>query len=227
MKLLVLIPTRGDRPTFLDQALRMMRRQGQHLEPGTQAWPHLVDYAPKSDAVDIVERVQLGCASQFAAASDAIVMWEDDDYYPPTYLATVARKLEGCDVVAPEFTTYYNVRTRRWRVMSGPTLMEMAWRTEALEHAQWPPPGKINVDRHLACGFREAGLRFDKSVSPHADRPIGIKHGVGKCAGVGHTMPLLHEDLDLRYLRERVQNEESLAFYSEFYDASASTTTGR
>jgi hypothetical protein len=217
MRLLVLIPTRGDRPLFEEWAVRMVGRQTQG------AAYFLINADPKDDVIDIVERVQIGCRVADEEGFDAVVMWEDDDYYPPTYLRTVAAKLEQADIVAPNYSTYYNVRHRRWREMQGPSLFEMAWRVKVHEHMSWPPPGKINVDRCLMRGWREAGYTVHQGISAIEDRPIGIKHGVGKCAGVGHrddwaVRGLPNVDLDMEYLRSRVQDEELLDFYAGFYD---------
>lgn len=225
MKLLAIMPTRGDRGEFIDRALGMF-----YLQAGEHDL-RMVDWPAASDAVDITERVQHGCEVAVEQGYDAVVMWEDDDFYPPRYLATVAAKLEQADIVAPNFSTYYNVVQRRWREMNGPSLFEMAWRVKVHEHMSWPAPGKINVDRCLMRGWREAGYTIHQGISAPEDRAIGIKHDVGMCAGVGHrpqfaAQHLTNADPDMTCLRSRVQDEELLSFYASFYDASASQAVG-
>lgn len=43
-----------------------------------------------------------------------VVLVEDDDYYRPSWLATVAAALESADLVGETHATYYHVGTRRW-----------------------------------------------------------------------------------------------------------------
>ena len=244
MKLLVVIPSRGDRPELLGRACYMVgsqtvplpgydwrRKERVEAEGDVTAELLLVSHPPTSDQVDLRERVQRGCESAREHGFDAVVVWEDDDYYPPTYLAEVARKLVTADVVAPSSCTYYNLQVRRWQEMKGPSLMEMAWRVGAIQYAHWPTPGKIMVDRFLMRGFTEAGLIVNRTVSDVEHRPVGIKHGQGRCAGVGHRLKFArrmpNDDADLSYLRSRVKDEDMLEFYAGFHDASQGQTLGR
>ena len=45
---------------------------------------------------------------------DALVFWEDDDWYAPTWLETLAGQLKTADVVGEGRAIYYNVRNRWW-----------------------------------------------------------------------------------------------------------------
>lgn len=81
MKIAVLIPTRGDRPTFLEQAKRMLAYQT--LRPDKV---YIVDYPPTPGVYDTERRTRMGLEAAVRDGIDRLYTWDDDEYYAPTYL---------------------------------------------------------------------------------------------------------------------------------------------
>lgn len=51
--------------------------------------------------------------------NDAVIILEDDDVYLPEHVSNVLSWLERVDLVGERDSCYYNVATRRWRVLPG------------------------------------------------------------------------------------------------------------
>jgi hypothetical protein len=81
MRIGVIIPDRGDRPEFLANCLRMLKRQT--VKPVGIA---LINFPPTSNEKDITTRYRVGYSKWSASSCDVIALIENDDYYAPTYL---------------------------------------------------------------------------------------------------------------------------------------------
>lgn len=115
---------------------------------------------------------------------DAVVfVCEDDDAYLPEYVETMLKALETADLVGENTARYYNVRTRRCRVLPTPrhsSLASTAVRgTDALRRACEGRPKFIDID--LWRNFAGSKALLD------AQNVIGIKGLPGREGiGVGH-----------------------------------------
>ena len=87
MKIGVLIPTRGDRPAFLEQAKRMLKYQT--LRPDKV---YIVDAPGKPGVYDTDVRTKVGIATAIRDGIDRLFTWDDDEYYAPTYLDWLNRE---------------------------------------------------------------------------------------------------------------------------------------
>lgn len=210
MKIGVLIPTRGDRPEFLQNCFRMLKAQT--VQPYII---HVVDEAPQNDDCDITYRYKKGY--EFLSNNlelDVIAFIEDDDYYAPDYLEYMSAQwvangkpdLLGCD-----YTIYYNVLIRKYFFFNHADRSSAmnTWIKPGLNFP-WCPDSEPYTDLHL--------WRVLKGTIIHPSHHIciGIKHGVGKTGG------FMHVDRFQRYTNEdngflqQNTDSESFNFYNSF-----------
>lgn len=130
----VITPT-GDRPEAFELCQRWMRNQtyrgelkwhivddgnsaalAQWWEPAHQRADQLITWhrLPPMDG-NSQHRNMLHLLAQ-VDPKHPVVIWEDDDYYAPTWLETVAEKLRKYDIVGQRRNRYYNVRTGATKV---------------------------------------------------------------------------------------------------------------
>jgi hypothetical protein len=112
MKLGVLIPTRGDRPKFLEHALYLVSQQTQKPD-----FIEVVDDIPNSNQKDITYRYRVGCDRLVAKGADVIIFWEDDDWYKNNYIQTMIEYWCTCarpEIFGVSFTIYYHLKIRKW-----------------------------------------------------------------------------------------------------------------
>jgi hypothetical protein len=90
MRVVVIIPDRGDRPKFMMNCHRMMLAQT--LAPVRIIH---VDYPASSERPDITARYKVGYhVASGMADVDLIAFIENDDYYAPDYLEYVVKEWE-------------------------------------------------------------------------------------------------------------------------------------
>lgn len=66
---------------------------------------------------------------------DTVIIFEDDDVYLPDHITTTLQELETVELTGERVSRYYNVRMRRWQVITGKyhaSLMSNGIRGEAL-----------------------------------------------------------------------------------------------
>lgn len=117
---------------------------------------------------------------------DAVVIWEDDDWYGPKHLEACARGLSAAPVYGCGTLNYFNVQHKCWIAMRniGSALCQTAFRSE-----QIPAMRKAAQDAHGANDFgidrRFWGLRANMAKGEQT--VIGIKGLPGtKGLGIGH-----------------------------------------
>lgn len=205
----VIIPDRGDRPSFLSNCLRMMR--GQTLQPIGIA---LMSFAPTSAEKDITVRYRMGYNIWRGPRADVIALIENDDYYAPNYLETMAAAwLEAGkpNIFGTDRTIYYNLNERAWKVMlHSRRSSAMSTFIKPNLSIKWPADNDPYTDIHLWQNIEGVTKHFDPPIC------IGIKHGVGLCGGRMHTDHLdrlEHKDPDQSQLRAWM-DDESFKFYS-------------
>jgi len=179
----ILIPTRGgDRQRFVDFAREQLTRQTRQPDEVL-----FFDEAPATDGPDITYRYRKGCEILKARGCDAIIFWEDDDYYRPTYIADMMEAWEANgrpQILGINSTIYYNIFTRKWALFNHPgraSMMSTMISTKALHNFKWPPDTERYTDIYL---WRHMHGKAIEVVAPWC---IGIKHGIGLCGGGGHV----------------------------------------
>lgn len=207
-KIGVLIPTRGDRPKFLEHALYLLSKQIQKVD-----FIEVVDDIPNSNQKDITYRYRVGCERLVKKGADVIVFWEDDDWYHETYIQKMIEYWCSCSrpqIFGVSFTIYYHLKIRKWlrqnhegRASAMNTIV-----TKDIVNFEWPDDSESFLD--LILWKKLTG----RAIELASIKSIGIKHGVGLCGGGGHknTMWYKNEDPGMRWLASHVDHK-SLEFY--------------
>jgi hypothetical protein len=169
-------------------------------------------------------------AMEHGAGARPVLIVEDDDYYPPQYLvsmADAARKVwPECAAVGYMRAWYYNVRARCWKAMHNiahASLCETAVIGRAVhellricdERARNPlRKGFIDIDLwHRMHQMHRKGIAYLMDRVPGA-RPIGIKGMPGRPGiGSGHRPSgRWTPDHDLSWLRQHIGAEDAEAY---------------
>lgn len=217
MKIGVLIPTRNDRPLFMENCLRML--QAQTLQP---AIIEIVDDPPRSHDKDITWRYRTGYDRLRGKGLDVIALWENDDWYAPNYLEYMVKMWQ--DKMKPwllgtNFTIYYHVKLKAW------FKMEHDERASAMNTLivpdldfPWCEDNDPYTDLHLWSTL--PGITIPQ---PSALISMGIKHGDGKCGGRNHIDKLeryKYDDKDSMFLYETIaiagRDQDSFNFYNNY-----------
>jgi hypothetical protein len=210
MKIGVLIPTRGDRPKFLEHALFLISEQTHK--------PHfieVVDDIPFSSQKDITYRYRVGCDRLVNKGCEIIFFWEDDDFYSPSYIqnmldywVTVGRpKIFGIN-----HSIYYHLKLQKWFRQDHPgrasAMNTMV--TSSIINYSWPKDNEPFTDLHL---WKDIPGR---SVDIPVIKSIGIKHGIGLCGGKGHSSLHWYKNNDpgFKWL-SKIVDKRSLEFYKD------------
>ena len=178
----LIIPTRGDRPQFIQQCKKYIARQT--LQPKGVLW---MDYAPESGAKDITQRYRRGVERAVKAGYEFVVFWEDDDWYHPGYLQWLITnwKAKGKPAFFGVGETYYYHHgisshihmPHPGRTSAFCTLAKLPWSTS------WPADSQPFLDMHIHRSAKVVTINFP----PNQVYAIGIKHGIGKTGGGGHS----------------------------------------
>lgn len=229
MKIGIIIPTRGDRRRLLDNSLRMLKAQT------FKNWDlEIIDYAPKSNDVDITPRYRDGYNRFRNRDFDLIALWEDDDFYAPEYLETMIaawQRFHKPALFGTCYTIYYHILIRRYFTM------EHHQRASAMNtfikpdlDIKWPVDIEPFLDMHLwsgACGITGNMSRI--VFKPEKIISVGCKHGIGKTIGGGNH--IIDERVARRYATKDVNDEypqgflktvldsESFEFYDKYFQA--------
>lgn len=124
-----------------------------------------------------------------------VVVMEDDDAYLPGHLANVVGALAGANLAGERVSTYYNVATRRWRLLPGrwhASLCSVACKGSALALLrEICATGSRTIDMDLWKRYRgPSQLLETRNV-------VGIKGLPGRAGiGVGHRQTFGDPDHD-------------------------------
>lgn len=138
------------------------------------------------------------------ADGDVIVVIEDDDYYRPDWLQTVADAIHGHHAVGEAPSRYYNVATGRYAVMrnDSPSLGCTAFRASLKGKLLQACQSESFIDVHFWRGLT------DTRILP-SGRVVGVKGLPGRAGiGVGHADHFGQRD-DGSVLRQWVPDWES------------------
>jgi hypothetical protein len=200
LKFVALTPDRSDRPELLELCEWQMKRQTMMVEH------RVINYPPESRLCDLTQRVRRGCQEAKEDGIDYAIIIENDDYYPVDWIEQVHSSLEELapvDFMGIPGTTYYNIWNRSWQGgehAAHATLFCTTINTD-LPTEVWPKDSKVSLDLYL---WRTAIKRFGL-VAKYFDvpnRPIGIKHGMGKIVTPSHGKTFRRRDPSLTYLKK-------------------------
>ncbi len=213
MKVAVLIPTRGDRPLFIANCLRQLKKQT--LQPEII---EVVDHTPYSKDCDITQRYRKGYDRLRKRSIDVIALIEDDDYYSPDYLEIITSewvKQGRPDLFGTTYTIYYNIRNSEWLTFHHHTRSSAMSTLIAPDlNFKWCADHEPYFDIHI---WNE--IKNRKLFQPNKHICLGIKHGEGLCGGQFHTDRqdrYENEDPEKKFLIENM-DKESFDFYSNYF----------
>lgn len=219
MKFAILMPHRGDRPKFLEQFHRIVQRQT--VQPEIV---EIVDYEPLSNACDITQRYKVGYDNLRNKGLDAIIIFENDDYYSNNYCEVMlnAWNAKGRpNLFGIDHTIYYHLaihksftfkHDKRASMMSTLIKPDMDF--------NWPQDDYAYTDSFLWKELK--GTTFN----PRQTICVGLKHGIGLSGGRWHSEQLQrYKDtwLDFR----KVVGEEDYSFYLSIYDTKPQVVRSR
>ena len=211
MKVAVVIPTRNDRPLFMNHCLYLLNRQT--LKPDVI---EIVNERPKSLEVDITYRYRIGCERAFDKGSDLAIFIEDDDWYSDKYIETIVHKWKENKkphLFGLNSTVYYNIVNNKFKYLghSGrASMMSTALSKDAV--VKWGDDNYAYTDVILWRQLKGVAIDIKDRLC------LGIKHGTGICGGGGHDLNWAHYDqldADKSYLRSIV-DDYSFEFYNKW-----------
>jgi glycosyltransferase involved in cell wall biosynthesis len=209
MKIGTVTPTLGNRPDFVNFLKSRLERQTRKAD-----YTVFVDHENKTGIVDIKERFVKGINECFENGCDMVLMIEDDDYYPLTYIEEMESAWEILGrpyLFGVKTTTYYHIESNRFVNMTP---------SHCSAYCSGLTKGAIyDVGDNNSPYYDIALWKANKGVQVDINHPpLGIKHGEGVCGGVGHNpnAPLYQRNIDKGaiLLKQRV-DEEAFQFYSK------------
>lgn len=204
----VVIPDRNDRPELLKHCLWMLSRQTRQPD-----FIELVNHEPKSSDPDLTERVRIGFESLKAKGCECVFVIENDDYYSPDYIETMFKAWDHAgmpDLFGINYTYYYHVGKRMYSRIDHNNRSSLFCTLISYRASfGWCADNYVFLDLYLW------GSTNGETFSPEENIAVGIKHGIGKCGGIGHThFKYDHSDADFNWLSGMV-DEKSFDFYSK------------
>lgn len=197
--------SRGDRPQFFDFCMHQITRLT--MQPKHTV---IVNEPPKSNAADITLRIRKGLTAIKNLGIDIVYIIEDDDLYPKDYIEQ--QWIGTHDFIGRSKSLYYNLQNRTYNEFTHPgrsSLFCTGFRISALKDFDWPPDETVFLDILLWKHAIKKGNYnlIDKSIG------VGIKHGVGKTAGIGHRLLMpLSDSKDMSFLKSKV-DQDAMTFY--------------
>lgn len=212
ISVIVVIPTRGDRPVFSDFCKKQIERQTERVD---EIYP--VDYAPLSSQPDLTQRIKKAWLHAKEMGHTYMFIFEDDDLYSENYIEYVLNlNKEGevmYDFLGFSSTLYYHIGNRTWKHQTHPgrsSLFCTVIRVDALNDFVWPADHYLWLDLALWNFARDT--RKKVKIVDNEVICVGIKHNVGKCAGKAHKWVMENKDPDLSFLRSKTDD-----FHFDFY----------
>lgn len=191
MKIVTITPTRGDRPEFVEQAMKLLGRQTRQPD----------DIIIITAEQGVTGNVKTGFYQARRMNADAAVIIEDDDLYGKAYLEIIERNFdpEKHDLFGFSDTIYYHLKKRAYRNIQHPSHASLMSTTlNPNTNFEWPEDHENFLDTFLWS------KPYRKKLLPYSPN-VGIKHGIGKTGGKGHldTFPYPIDDSDMSYLNDR------------------------
>jgi hypothetical protein len=189
MKVGIVVPTRGDRPEFLNHCKKQIHRQTYCPDEVI-----FVDHEPaRRDLVDLTGRYRLGISKARQKGCNFIAFWEDDDWYDEKYLEWMITSWKNNgrpEILGISSSFYFNLKSMRGARFdhSGRSSMfctclsigENKW-----NGLSWPLDNERFLDLWIWRKWQlsKVAIPFNEKIYT-----IGIKHGVGLTGGGGHNV---------------------------------------
>lgn len=216
MKVGILIPTRGDRPEFLKNALRLIDKQTVKVHR-----VEIIGDPPKSDECDITYRYRTGYEK--LSDVDLIFFWEDDDFYHRTYLQYMIdnwMKKGKPDMLGTRYTIYYHLKIRKYfRMWHEQRSSAMNTVIRPNLKLTWGRDNNPYTDVQL---WLPAQLINTQIIDPPYPIAIGIKHGLGKTGGNAHVDNLhryINDDPYMNVLQHMIDDDEQFEWYKKLSES--------
>ena len=161
----------------------------------------VIDYEPRSNAIDIYERIALGVSVAKKVNADYCSIIESDDFYGLDYLDTIKKRIEPqTEIFGINQTIYYHLFSTGWKRMSHPgrsSLFCTTFKTGAFDKLPQVPSSKPYIDIEW---WKDQNV-VKQLIND--DLAVGIKHGnvFGRIGGNGHIMHYTKYDLHLTLLK--------------------------
>lgn len=187
MKLALIIPTQGGpRMHFVAQALRLIKAQTRAPDR-----IYMVDSPPVDKRPDLVARVRRGIQQAQADGIERVLIWEDDDYYAPTYIEAMMAAWKDEPVISLRWELMYHLRFRRWHLVDPvtnkhPSLHSMGVQPGIMTKVGWPTEDTVFLDRHIWEKAQLLQIPICKVTVPGLC--VAMKHGVGLCGMQSHKV---------------------------------------
>jgi len=208
MNIACILPDHGGRTELIDFAKLHIARQ---TIKAKEVYHISSEVLKPNGSIDLVARLRLGYEMAKRDGMDFVFVWEDD-FYPADYFQRFIPYM-NFDFVGQNYTYYYQLKTRSWNKFDTDhkyrsSLFTTGFKVSALNHWDW---GAVRSDLAMVdIKLWDYARRKTKAFIDTG--AIGIKTGIGKCAGKGHMIKFQNQDPELTWLKERVDSE---AF--EFY----------
>lgn len=211
MNITAITPTRGDRPQFVENCIRMMQRQTVKL------YQHLIiDYAPINDRHDIGARYKEGFEQAFTNGADIVFCIEDDDWYKDDYIEKMMegwKQAQKPSAFGFQTSMYYHIPSYQYVNLRHPGRASMynSLFDRSVLSLNWPD------DMRFLDIFLWKNLSGVSGYAPSSPVCIGIKHGIGMAGGSAHSDMFRaweRKDKGHEQLRKwMATDEEGLKFY--------------
>ena len=180
----IFTPTRNDeRLVFRPLYDRMVAHQT--VQPDFQ---YVIDYPPVSDELDLKQRLIAGVAQAQADGVTRLIVMEDDDYYPPTYIESILHVWRpGTSVVGIANSLYYHLPAGWWMQIQHGTrasLHSMSFDPSVLSRFPFDSIGATHLDAQIWMWCTQ--MAHTTQLLDWSARIISMKHGLGLCGGDGH-----------------------------------------
>jgi len=174
----------------------------------------VIDKEPHKDKAKDFTGNLLNAISQVPDDVEYIIIFEDDDWYHPTYIETCVARLQTYDLIGIPYAIYYNVKYRSYRKNENEnraSFCETAFNKSVLgvlKHCCEAKRDSAFVDSRLWSSKKFTGA---KALFADKRLVVGIKGLPGfNGIGIGHRAPGYRKDPDFNYLRKLIGKEDSL-----------------
>lgn len=208
MTITILIPTTGERPEFVDMAVKMIDAQTIR----SQVQEILVIKNTRTDINTLVHNYRKGYEQ---AEGDLVFFWEDDDYYAPDYLETMVKAWEpDLQILGTNHTIYYHLGLKAWKMnrhLTHSSAMNIVLKA-GIQNIPWEPMADPFLDLRI---WKEVTRGNIKGKLIEELKSVGIKHGTGRAIGRGHSrdFPYKIQDPKGHFLASHVETQEIFEFY--------------
>lgn len=208
MKIACIICDHGGREELINFARRQIAKQT--IQP--YAIYHIgTNLIKPNGSIDLVARLKMAYEMAKKDRVDFLLVWEDD-FYGTDYIQRFMPYM-NFDFVGQDYTYYYQLKQRAWARFDHKyrsSLFTTGFKVSALNNWDW---NKLRSDLAMVdIKLWEYAKRRTKAFIDTG--AIGIKSGIGHCAGKGHIIQMHNKDSEMLWLKDKV-NEDAFEFYQE------------